>query len=310
MARSSRLNNYCVAIGWCCTALWGFSDVPASAHSVCMLFSADCEGHISPCKECPYHPGLGGLMRRATITNQLRKDNPSLLLVDTGNAFIGPESLARHGKVIVAAYNALGYDAVNLSHRDFWFGKAQTLALLKEARFAAVSANLLDQETGEPLVRPYVVKKVGSEQIALIGVAQPPAGLEFLPHLKEKLAGIRIQPPVEALGKWLPKAKAESDRVILLYYGTPTGLVPVREKFGSDLAAILVGGTRPEDLPSDAKPPVIGTSNHGRHLARIQFTKATDGMNVVVTQLVIEPTIAPNAAMEKLLAEFAEPIKR
>jgi 2',3'-cyclic-nucleotide 2'-phosphodiesterase (5'-nucleotidase family) len=282
----------------------------APGEKTAAAMTADTEGHVGPCQDCPYHPGLGGLTRRATKTNQLRNDNPSLLLVDAGNAFIGPESLDSRGKVIVAAYNALGYDAVNLSHRDFWFGKTQTLALLKEAKFAAISANLLDQETGEPLVRPYVVKKVGSERIALIGVAQPPAGLEFLPHLKERLAGIRIQPPMEALDKWLPKAKAESDSVILLFYGTPAGLLPVREKFGSDFAAILVGGTRPENLPSDAKPPVIGTSNHGRHLAKIQFANSADGTKVEVTQLAIEPTIAPDAAMEKLLADFAASIKR
>ena len=93
--------------------------------------------------------------------------------MDAGNAFIGPESLDSHGKVIVAAYDALGYDAVNLCHRDFWFGKDATLVLLKDAKFAAISANLLDDKSGEPLVRPYVVKKVGGKRIALIGVTQP-----------------------------------------------------------------------------------------------------------------------------------------
>ena len=102
--------------------------------------------------------------------------------------------------------------------------------------------------------------------------AQVPAGIDFLPHLKEQLAGIRIQPPVEALARWLPKAKAESDRVILLYYGSASGLEPIRERFGGDLAAILVGGIRPEGLPSDAKPPLVGTSSHGRELAQILIT--------------------------------------
>ena len=122
--------------------------------------------------------------------------------------------------------------------------------------------------------------------------------------MKEQLAGIRIQPPVEALARWLPKAKAESDRVILLYYGSASGLEPIRERFGGDLAAILVGGIRPEGLPSDAKPPLVGTSSHGRELAQILITGAGPQTKVEVKQLAIEPTITPSPEMEKVLREF------
>jgi len=69
--------------------------------------------------------------------------------------------------------------------------------------------------------------------------------MDFLPHLKEHLAGIRIEPPVEALAKWLPKAKSESDRVILLYCGSAAVAAnprPIRRR----LTAILVGGIRGE----------------------------------------------------------------
>jgi 2',3'-cyclic-nucleotide 2'-phosphodiesterase (5'-nucleotidase family) len=271
---------------------------------VLILFSADSEGHVGPCVECPHHPGLGGLTRRATVLANLRNENPEMLLLDAGNFLIGSESLASRGKALVAAYNALGYDAVNLCHRDFWFGKTETLALLKETKFTALSANLLDAETSELLAKPYVVKKVGGQRIGVIGVAEAPAGMDFLPHLKEQLAGIRIQPPVEALAKWLPKAKAKSDHVILLYYGSASGLRPIREKFAGDLTAILVAGVRPEQLPPDAKPPLVATSNHGRHLARVRFDAKDGKSKLEVEQVAVEPTVKPNAEMEKVLAEY------
>jgi 2',3'-cyclic-nucleotide 2'-phosphodiesterase (5'-nucleotidase family) len=282
----------------------------ASDSGITTGLTADTEGHVGPCRECPFHPGLGGLTRRATSLAQLRKEESSLLLLDAGNAFIGSESLASKGQVMVAAYNALDYDAVNLCHRDFWFGKAETLALLKDAKFAAISANLLDEDNSEPLVRPYIVKEIGRQRIAILGVAQAPAGIDFLPHLKEHLAGIRIQPPAEALAKWLPKAKAESDQIILLYYGSLSGLQPIQERFGGDFTAILVGGIRPEQLPEDAKPPLIGTSNHGRHLAQVFITQGSEIRSqgsVKVTQLAIEPTIKPSAEMEKILAKYTGP---
>jgi 2',3'-cyclic-nucleotide 2'-phosphodiesterase (5'-nucleotidase family) len=278
-----------------------------------VVFTADTEGHVGPCRECPFHPGLGGLTRRATSLGQLRKEQPELVLVDAGNFLIGSESLESKGKVIVAAYNALGYDAVNLCHHDFWLGKAETLSLLRDAKFAAISANLLDEDNGEPLVRPYIIKESGGQRIAIIGVAQAPAGIDFLPHLKEHLAGIRIQPPVDALAKWLPKAKAESDRLILLYYGSASGLQPIQDRFGDDLTAILVGGIRPENLPQNTKPPLIGTSNHGRHLAQIFITQEPGGSrqeSVKVNQLAIEPTIKPSAEIEKVLTKYTQSTER
>jgi 2',3'-cyclic-nucleotide 2'-phosphodiesterase (5'-nucleotidase family) len=287
---------------------------PRGANEECAIaLTADSEGHVGPCRECPYHPGLGGLTRRATSLVQLRKEQPNLLLVDAGNALIGSESLASKGQVIVAAYNAMGYDAVNLCHREFWFGKAETLALLKQAKFAAISANLLDEDNGEPLVRPYIVKEIGAQRIAILGVAQAPAGLDFLPHLKEHLAGIRIQPPAEALVKWLPKAKAESDLIVLLYYGSLSGLQPIQERFGRDFTAILVGGIRPENLPQNTNPPLIATSNHGRHLAQVFITQGSGVRSqgsVKVTQLAIEPTIKPSAEMEKVLAKYTQSTER
>ena len=173
---------------------------PASPLS--FVLTADTEGQLGPCRDCTGGQGLGDMARRATLVKGLREKDPSLLLVDAGNALFGAESLESQGRVIVAAYNTLRYDAVNLSHRDFQFGKAFTLALLKEANFSVLSTNLLDDKTGKLLAKPYVIKQVGRQKIALIGVTQSPAGLDTLPHLKEQFSGIRIQSPVEALAHW------------------------------------------------------------------------------------------------------------
>ena len=85
---------------------------------ISLVLTADTEGQVEPCRDCPGQPGLGGLARRATLIAQLRQAYPSLLLVDAGNALFGAESLESQGRVIMAAYQALGYDAINLSYRD------------------------------------------------------------------------------------------------------------------------------------------------------------------------------------------------
>jgi hypothetical protein len=191
------------------------------------------------------------------------------LLVDAGNSLVGPESIESGGRVIVAAYDTLGYDAVNLSYRDFRLGKAATLALVRAARFSVVSANLLDETSGRLVAAPFVVKRAGAIRIAFVGLTELPAGVGNLEHVQAQLAGLRVRPPTDALREWLPRAEGESDRVALLFYGSANGLDAVSREFGARLAAILVGGLRPGDLPQRTSPPTAATTERGTHVARI-----------------------------------------
>jgi tetratricopeptide (TPR) repeat protein/Mg-chelatase subunit ChlD len=286
--------------------LLGWPPLLAAVTPISILLTADTEGQVESCQDCPGQQSLGGLSRRATLVTRLRTELSSLLLVDAGNAFFGGESLDGQGKIMVAAYNTLGYDAVNLSYRDFQLGKAAALALLQEAQFAVLSANLRDAESGELLVQPYVVKEVGGKRIALLGVTQSPAGLDALPRLRAQLAGIRIQLPVEALAQWLPKAKDEADDVILLYYGSALSLQPIRERFGAGLAAILVGGSRPEYLPAESTPAVIGTNAYGQHLAQVRLAVGDSGATVEVTQLALLPSLEPDVGMAQVIGALRD----
>ena len=271
---------------------------PAPAEGPRVLFSADTEGHAGPCTECPGHAGAGGLARRATAVARLRAAGPSILL-DAGNSLYGPDSIAVNGGTIVAAYNELGYDAVNLTPRDFRLGKQALTEALGAARFSTVSVNLLDAGSGQPLVKPFVVKSAGGRRVAVVGVSEPPAGMDYLPHLRRQLAGVKIVPPAEALGQWLHKAKAEADVVVLLYYGPAGGAKRIAEAFGKDVAAVLVGGARPEELPQAGSTavPLVATAQHGRAIARL-----TLGAGGEAEQVAIDDSIAPDPKMATLLA--------
>jgi len=238
---------------------------------VVLLLTADAEGGLGACESCSAAGGLGDITRRATLVGTLRHDRLGLLLVDAGNALVGPDSIASGGRVIVAAYDTLGYDAVNLSYRDFRLGKAATLALVGAARFSVVSANLLDETSGRLVAAPFVVKRAGAVRVAFVGLTELPAGVGNLEHLRTQLAGLRVRPPIDALREWLPRAEAESDRVVLLFYGSAHGLDAVSQTYGARLAAILVGGLRPGDLPQRTSPPTAATTERGTHVARIEL---------------------------------------
>jgi hypothetical protein len=237
--------------------------------------------------------------------SQARFEGRAALLLDAGNWLAGPESIGSRGKVIIAAYDALGYDAVNLTPKDLYWGKTDTLALLKDAKFAVVSSNLLDEQSGAPIVSPLVVKTVGGKKIAILGISEPPAGMGMLPHVRQQLAGVRVRPIEETIDEWLPKAKAESDQIVVLYHGRGKGLRSLQAKLKGSGAWILAGGVRPENLPpaAEGEAPIMGAAEHGKSIARAVL----GGGQFEFTQIMVEPTLAADPAMEKLLANYQPP---
>ena len=266
-----------------------------------VLFSADAEGHVLPCSQCPVHIGFGGLARRATLLQTQRGAHPDLLLVDAGNFLFGEDSVASEGAVVTAAYDALKYTAVNMSYRDFAEGKAHTLDLLKSAKIAPVSANVFDESSAKLLFAPYIIAQSGGKKIAFIGLTKPPLGIDMLPHVKKQLAGLRIDAPADALAAILPKAKGESDLVVVLFYGSASDAVAIQKQF-PQVAAILVGGVRPERLPTSPNgPPLIGVSEHGKSLGKWSPGAAS-------IDLPIDPSLADDAGMQHLLDRFVPPV--
>jgi 2',3'-cyclic-nucleotide 2'-phosphodiesterase (5'-nucleotidase family) len=138
--------------------------------------------------------------------------------------------------------------------------------------------------------------------VAFVGVTELPAGVAALGHMREQLAGIRVRAPVEALTEWLPRARAESDLVVLLYYGSAEGLEAVSRGFGTQVAAILVGGLRPSDLPERATPPLAASAARGTEITRIDLPL---GGPVRVTRLPIDDRYPPDPRVLDILRTSA-----
>ncbi len=266
-----------------------------------VVLTADTEGTVRACESCSTPGGLGDLPRRATAISDIRRSAGAVFVADAGNAFIGNDSIESGGSVIVAAYEAIGYDAVNLSFRDFRHGKATTVGLVRTAHFPVISANLQDEASGRLIAAPFVVRRAGTVRVAFVGVTELPAGVAALDHMREQLAGVRVRAPAEALTEWLPKASAESDLVMLLYYGSADGLHAVSRGFGTQVAAILVGGLRPSNLPERTTPPLAASAARGTEMTRVDFPS---GGPVRVTRLPIDDRYQADPRMLDVLKTF------
>lgn len=138
--------------------------------------------------------GNRGLALFAGYVSNLREtranDGGAVLLIDAGDMWQGTiESNLSEGASVVAAFNAVGYDAAAVGNHEFDFGPAGPKATpadddddaqgaLKlratEAGFPFLAANLIDNATGQPVnwpnVRPSALIKRGGIKVGIIGL--------------------------------------------------------------------------------------------------------------------------------------------
>lgn len=138
--------------------------------------------------------GLGGIARRKTIIDEVRKNHKYTLLLDAGNAFEGsPYFDLFHGKLSYQAMSKLGYDAATLGNHEFDNGVEELSEALKDAKFPIVCANYYFGDT--PLagqVKNYIIREFGGLSVGIFGLGIDFKGLVSPEHHK----GIRYEDPV------------------------------------------------------------------------------------------------------------------
>ncbi len=164
----------------------------------------------------------------------MREASENVLLLDGGDALFG-DDLAREtkGQVIVEAMNLLGYDAMVLGSEDFRLGLDVLRQRMEEAQFPVLSANVVISGTEQLFAKPYVIRKIGDHQVAIIGLTNWEAA---------SVAGgaIVVLDPLEALEDVMVEVSEEADVVVVLSrLGTVMDLQMAGKVPGIDL---IVGG--------------------------------------------------------------------
>ncbi|MGV6844659.1 MAG: metallophosphoesterase, partial [Lutibacter sp.] len=92
-----------------------------SAKHITILHTNDVHSHIEPFK--PNHlkyPNRGGIARRATLIEKIRKENPNTLLLDAGDIFQGtPYFNFFGGELEFKLMSKLKYDVATIGNHDF-----------------------------------------------------------------------------------------------------------------------------------------------------------------------------------------------
>lgn len=234
--------------------------------------------HTNDTHSCimPLNPNLadtamanrGGYLRRVNMLKAERKQNPDLLLFDSGDFSQGsPYYTLFRGDVEVGLMNEMKYDAATIGNHEFDFGLKNMVRLFKKAQFPIVCCNY--DFTGTELadiVKPYTIIYRKGLKIGVFGVCPELKGL-----VSEANYGcVKYLDPIQKAketAEYLKKTEKCDVVVCLSHLGWAIDGIDDTE---------LVPATRDIDL-------VLGGHSH-TFFTKLEYLKNLDGENVPIDQ--------------------------
>jgi hypothetical protein len=218
---------------------------------------------------------LGGLSKKAFQLAKLKQKKPlPYLTLDAGGLlFKGhrlPVGIKEQNTVkaeaIVDAYNLMSYDGVGISGRDLAAGLDFLLTMQERSQFPWLSANLVDKSSNTPLFTPYISRKTGALDIAVIGIT----GNDAKGVLKESDNG-NILPWQKVLPSLIAKLSKENDLLVLLSGCSMAENTAIAKELQGIHIIIQAGGGVPFYNPKQIGNTIIcQTEKQGKSLGVLQ----------------------------------------
>lgn len=145
-----------------------------------ILHTNDVHSHIDafPVNH-PKYPGMGGVVQRAKLIEQIKKENSNVLLLDAGDSFQGtPYYNYYGGELEFKLMSKMGYEATTIGNHEFDNGIDGLAAQMQHAKFQMLSANYDFKNTiMYPFVKPYQIFMKDGIKVGVFGLGVELAGL-------------------------------------------------------------------------------------------------------------------------------------
>ncbi len=243
----------------------------AYAKDITLIFTGQTHAMIYPCN-CPYEPD-GGIARRATLIRQIKKGNPSVLIVDSGSFFAGgamdeytqnSELDKERSRINLAAMNIMEYDAAAIASDEFNFGREFLEQNLKGLKLDFLSSNIASD-----YFRPYIIKDVSGVKVGIIGLSNVTS---------QKAEGLLVLDALDSVKKSVQGLKAQRVDLILLLSNVPEAVELKIIKEVPDIDLVISGqpGSKEEALDKSAATLILRPSWQGRKLNKLTINLAAD----------------------------------
>jgi 5'-nucleotidase len=212
----------------------------ADTTRVVLLHTNDTHSRLDPFPlDGGRYEGLGGVARRKTLIDRIRKAEPHVVVTDSGDVFQGTPYFNFFGGVPeYEAMSRLGYDLATLGNHDFDSGVDTLKKAMDHATFQFVCANLRATDPGlAGRLKPYVVKTFGDVRVGFLGLTVAFEGLVG-PHLH---AGVEYVDVLDAARRTVATLR-ETEKVHAVVALTHLGMTDEPHSPGDVTLASQVNG--------------------------------------------------------------------
>ncbi len=130
-----------------------------------ILYSSEHHGSLLPF-DVPGGKGIGGVVGRAGLVAQVRREVPNVLLVDSGDILIGTAmSSVFRGEPDILAMNLMRYDAMAAGNHEFDFGVEHFRKLQQLAKFPIISTSI--RPKGREIAPAFTIKEIAGLRVLI-----------------------------------------------------------------------------------------------------------------------------------------------
>jgi len=185
-----------------------------------VLGTTDVHGHLVPYEYATDEPTENSLAQVAALVDSVRRIEDNVVLVDSGDLIQGAPLNEYQARVerdsvhpVIAAMNALEYDASALGNHEFNYGLEFLDATLAEAEFPFLAANIYAAGTDSLVYRPYTIVERAGLRVGIISFTTPGVLIWDRTNVEGRLS---FEDIVEAGARWIPLMREEGADLIIV----------------------------------------------------------------------------------------------
>lgn len=187
-----------------------------------IVYTTDVHGNFFPVDYFTMSPMEGSLSRVVSAIDSIRETpgGNNLIILDNGDFLQGQPSVYYYNYIDTISphlaseiYNYIGYDATTIGNHDVETGHAVYDRWRSQNRMPLLGANVIDNKSGQPYLRPYVILEKDGVRIAVLGLLTP-AIPAWLPE--NLWSGLSFEDMVTSAKKWMPIIKSNENPDIII----------------------------------------------------------------------------------------------
>jgi len=190
-----------------------------------LVYTGNSAGFLETCG-CKVNQS-GGMARRATVLEQLRRAHPNVLLLDAGSSFSRPEDerqpdffAEQEQRFYLRLMDSMGYGAAAMGKNELTFGLPYFRKMTQGMKTPYLLANV--REDGAPIAPADTVIRSGGMRVAVVGLFEPPRVSATDGMFEEEASRLTIDDPIETVRRGIDELRRSADLVVVMGRLTPT----------------------------------------------------------------------------------------